>query len=239
MEQEIGSLVGLIYWGAIIFFFVKGKMKWVAFLSLITLSNYPFIIGMICAYALPKKLIHGSVLPGLPMSISLALIVLAIYSIKSPKLPPVVSNKTSIKIRCLYLFLALATYFIGICVTLLYFYSPQTFGYTTTMPQYGVAAYLTMSLASSIFLYLASKEGTAKLPNLFRIISTLIILIFSTQVTLVISLILLYAYPIVPSTTYPTLAGMNMLSYLFSGVLLVLMRREYVSVDSTRTNPEG
>jgi hypothetical protein len=234
MVQIVKIVLGLLYWIAIVVFYVKGKVKWPTFLSIITLSVYPLILGLIFIYALPKNVIHGKVMAELPIAVALILVAISIFSLKAPKTPSNIFQNNPSKIRWFFLLSGIVVYMLGIIITLEFFYVPRVFGQTAPMPHYGVTTNLICGFISSVLLYLASKKGSAKRPNLLRHISFVFIFLVFSQLTLVISLILIYSFPTQPLTSYPTLASLNMLCYLFFGMLLVLMRREYVVVDTKK-----
>lgn len=234
MEQIVKSLLGLLCWGAIVIFYLKGKVKWPTFLLISIFSLYSLILGLIFTFSMPKNVIHGKVIFELPIVIAVLLIILAIFSLKAPRTPSCISQNTPSKIRWIFLFAGILVYLLGFIITLEFFYVPKVFGQTAPMPYYGVINNLICGFIGSVLLYLASRKGSLKRPNLLRHISFVFIFLVFSQLTFVISLILIYSFPTQPLTSYPTLASLNMICYLFFGILLVLMRREYVVVDKAQ-----
>lgn len=234
MEQMLKIVLGLFYWSAIVIFYLKGKVKWPTFLSIITLSGYPLSLGLIFIYAMPKNVIHGKVMAELPITIALLLIILAIFSLKALKTPSCMSQNNPSKIRWVFLLAGILVYLLGFTITLEFFYVPEVFGQTAPMPYPGVTTNLVSGFISSVILYLSSQKGSVKRPNLLRHISFVFIFLVFSQLTFVISLILIYSFPTQPLTSYPALASLNMICYLFFGILLVLMRREYVIADTKK-----
>jgi len=231
MEKIVSNVFGLVYWIAIVVFYLKGKVKWPTFFSLITMSVYPLMLGLILIYALPKNIIHGDVVAALPLAIALLMIIMAIFSLITPKNQQSVTNTPPSKIRWFFLAFGIVINYTGLVVTLMYFYVPQVMGHSLPVPHYGITVCIIFSFVSSVFLYMASRMGSAKRPNLMRKIVFLITFTLYSQVTLIVSLILIYSFPIKPLTSYPMLASLNMICFLFYGILLLLMRREFVVND--------
>lgn len=229
--EAIKNIFGILYWVGIIVLFIRGKVKLATFLSILTISTYPLIIGLITTYALPNNIIKGNFGKELAIILSLILIILSILSLFSPKQAPTNPQYEQSKISWLYFFSGLIVFSIGSMATLVFFYAPDVFGHSSTMPTYGIIANIASSTVSAFLFYMASKYGSVKKPNLLRTISSLVIFLFMGQSTLIISLILLYSMPVVPATSFPFLAALNMVCYIPVATVLILMRREHVVIN--------
>lgn len=221
-------LVVLISWAVLIFLSVKGKMRLASFLSLIRMSLGPLILGLICVYSLPTgKMVRGEAIPQVPIIVFCLLIFFSILSLKSVKKSNVIPSKKPPLSRWFLFVSGVILQLTGTTIVFLSFYSPQILGAEEAIPQTGVWIYFGCTFISCLLLYVSSKLNSADYPNLFRWMVFFTIFLMFDQTT-IISLILIYAFPSPPSVIYPYLSGLNTISFLPHGLVILLLVRGYI-----------
>jgi hypothetical protein len=212
-----------------IFFLAIFRIKLATGLSIFYLSFSPFIIGLIYLYAFPPNEIQGSVSPVIPILIGVVLVLTSLALI-TPFIPNRSSAQNTEPKATRWLFLV-GGYFIhclGIAVSLIFWFAPEAFGNQEPSAINGVISYNIFTIFSALLMYLASRKNSEERPNLMRKIITLLVVLGVSQVTLVLSLILIYAFPSEPLMSYPNEAAYNFIASVTWGGLLLIMNRETV-----------
>lgn len=213
----------------IIFLAVKGKMNWASSLALLCIAMMPMTIGMVFIYALPKgEDVHviGATVPAIPFTISFVIFLFAIYAMKKPRLEPKGLPAKQSNIRFVVLVLGILLQLCAVFTMIMSFYAPNILGMQPN-PAAGVGLYFIFNCLSAFIFYLASIRNTITRPNLMRWIVFFLVLFFINN-ALATSSILIWAFPISPSTIYPFWAGMNMISYIPYCVLILFLARGYI-----------
>jgi hypothetical protein len=115
---------------------------------------------------------------------------------------------------------------LGIFGSLVFWYTPNLVGLSDAAPLSGVICFNIFTVISAIMWYISSNKNSSKRPNLMRIITILVIIFWSSHLSLVLSLILLYAFPSTPLTAYPSAATIIFSSYLIWEILILQLCRE-------------
>jgi hypothetical protein len=230
MESIFSIGVICLIWGILIFLTIKGKMNWASSLVLFLNVWITVAIGLILMYALPKgEDVHviGPTTPILPFTVSIFIFLFSIYAtrklkIESKELPAQQSN-----IRFVLLALGILFQLCALVSVEIIFYTPKILGMLQPNPAAGVGLYFIFNCLSAVFLYLVSIRNTITRPNLMRWIVFFLIL-FLKDFAIVISLILIYAFPTHPLTIYPFWAGINTISYIPYSILILFLAKGYI-----------
>jgi hypothetical protein len=222
-------------WVLFIFLAIKGKMNWASSLALLLKSLIPtIIITLIIFYALPKGnniQVIGSTIPLVPLIVSFAILLLLIYAIRKPKMSHEdLPMEQSIN-RFVYLVLGFLFQLGAISLAVITFYAPKFLGISQQNPAAGIALYFILNCFSAAMLYLSSLKNTISRPNLMRWYVFFVVICLIDN-TVIISSLLIYAPSIRPSTTYPFLAGINMISCIPYSILLLLLARDYIYAEA-------
>ncbi len=201
---------------------------------ILSLSSYPIVLGLLYQYSFSESHPLTSTNPIIPYSIGIVTLVLAIISCFIPvksfsgNLP----KQPSIK-RWIFLLIGIISVFIGISSTLMFWYTPHVFGKLEPMPMNGVISNILFTFFSALFLYFATRINSTTRPNLMRKIVVLAVFLFIHHIPIVLSLILLYSFPINPSAIFPFEASINLTPHIIWALLLLLIMRE--STDKNKT----
>jgi hypothetical protein len=229
MAQVLSLIISLVYWICTIVLCVKGKFKFAIPMIFLSLTAYPMVLGLICQYSLSQNFSIAS--KNFYLLYAIALIVLALFLlsffIPISKEDKEVAEKPPTK-RWFFLLGGFSTNLIGIMVTLMFWYTPNVFGKAEPMPLYGTIANNIGVVGTACFFYLAAKYNSYKRPNLMRKLVILTVYLLLHHLPLVLSLILLYSFPITPSSIFPTEAGLNMISSIVWALLLIFLQRKVV-----------
>ena len=210
-------------------------MRIAAFLLLLVFSKVNFLIGLIMTYALPENhVIQGPVIAVVPFLVAVLVLVISIltlmaYRNQSP--PPLKEPGIS---RWFWLVAGIAIFISGWWMSLLAVYAPDIFGSREPLPQAGVIIFLITAVTVSAVLYFTSNMNTTRRPNLIRFL----VLLFTVVAFMMITsfcLVLIFAAPVQPPTTYPFLAGILTTAYLPFSALIYLLARTYFSANKPAT----
>ncbi|MEJ2364837.1 MAG: hypothetical protein P8130_14170 [Deltaproteobacteria bacterium] len=224
MEQAYVWILSAVYCLSVIVLCLIDKIRIASSLILLSLSVYPLVIGLVYQYAFPSTEVIGKADPSLPYGIGGLLLVLFALSFTVKSSPK--TNRPPSPMRWVLLYAGIALYLLSVIVPLVFFYSPDTFGYEKPMPMLGVIAHISLIAVSTILFYLASTRNSRERPNLMRKIILLLAYLVFFIPTITLSLILIYAFPGEPETSYPTAASINLLAVLFWGVTVFFIGRD-------------
>jgi hypothetical protein len=167
-----------------------------------------------------------SYIPSVICIISLILAVYSIFKGKSANPPPL---KQPGYIRWLLIALGVFVLIGGFTLFSVSLFSPFLFGSNQPVPEIGVILYLIMTSILVVILYFASKMNSSRRPNLLRYVA-LVVAFFAVNLTTVQCLMLIYAVPVQPLTTYPFLSGLLTVAYLPFSLLVLMISKSYVAV---------
>jgi len=233
MQEILISIISLTYFSAIIVLCLKDRFRIITPMILFSFSSYPIILGLIYQYSLTQEIPSTSISPIIPYSIGITTLILAIVSCFIPKksLDNEFAKKPSIK-RWLYFSIGIIFVFMGITSSLMFWYTPHILNKLEPMPLNGVISNILFTFFSALFLYFASRINSRRRPNLMRKVVVLSIFLFIHNIPIVLSLILVYSFPIDPSAIFPFEAGINLTPHLIWAVLLLFIMRE--SIDKRK-----
>jgi hypothetical protein len=203
-------------------------MRILSALILGMIAMYPFVVSNIYQYAFPSEIYVGSKSTLLLLAITFFLVIIAIVTIFLPDQNRGTAQNE--KHKWTLFTVGLIILFISFFSALLFWYSPafNIFWFKEHTPLAGVISFLILNTISSLVLYFSSQKGSAKRPNLIRILVTLISYV-SAVLTLSLALLLLYAFPSeTGQVAYPTAASVCFVSYIVWGVLVFQMNREKI-----------
>ena len=211
-------------------------MRIAAFLLLLVFSKVNFIIGLLMTYALPENhIIQGPVISYVPFmmaAFSLVLSILTLMTFRNQNPPPLKEPGMS---RWFWLTAGASMFISGWWVSLLALYAPDVFGSKDPLPQAGVIIFLITSLAVSAVLFFTSQMNSTRRPNLLRYL-VLVITVGAFFMTTSFCLVLIFAAPHQPPTTFPFLAGILSMAYLPFSVLIYLLAKTCFSSGKSATN---
>ena len=206
------------------------KLKIATSLSILFLSSNPFLLGLIYQFSAPTIEPQKAFSPAIPYLIGFILVLMAIASFL-----PIINKNSSPQNSAPTIsrwFLLLGGYIfhlVAITGSLIYWYAPGIVGMSETSPLGGVIVYNIAFVASAVLMYLASKKNSEKRPNLMRKIITLLIVFGISETALIISFILIYAFPSQPAASFPNEASYVLVSILTLGTLLFMLNQETVN----------
>lgn len=205
-------------------------MRMVSFLLLFYISAFALIVAIIAYYGIPSSLLmKGFSIPIIPIFICIINFTLGVYSISKIKKvnPPPLKRPSAI--RWLLISIGVLILFCWFTLFSVSLYSPYLFGSDQPVPEIGVFSSLIMALILAVILYFASRMNTATHPNLFRYIA-LGIAFLAVSVNSVQCLMLIYAVPVKPPTTFPFLSGLLTIAYIPFSLLILIISKSYVAV---------
>lgn len=236
MEQvpSICSAISGLIILLILFLSLLNKVKFATGLAIFHLSLSPLVAGLIYLYAFPANKVQGDVLPVIPFSIG-ALLALTSLALLTSIIPnrSTAQNLEPKFTRWILLAGGCFLHFIGIAVTLTLWYNPQSFGNQEPSALNGVISYNIFILFSAVLMYIASRKNSYNRPNLMRKIVTLVIVLWVSQTTVLLSVILIYAFPSKPVMSYPNEAALNFLASIIWGTLLLFMNKEVINIKNS------
>ena len=205
-------------------------MKVFSFLTFLYISASAFLIVIILQLGYPaENVIIGPNIFYVPLIIGVLQIFFAVVSMlfsRKTNVPP--SGKSSI-LRWILLLLGVFMLFCGYTVFSISIYTPYLFGYDKPLPDIGVSSFIVVSILLGFILYFASKMNSIKYPNFFRYL-VLIIVFFAVSLTTILSLILVYAVPTQPPSTFSFHSALLTLAYLPYSLLVLIITRDYVKI---------
>ncbi len=149
--------------------------------------------------------------------------------------PPPLKNPTFF--RWVLFFTGVLILFGGFVVFNTSIFSPDLFGSERALPQIGVISWLIVSLIVSLILYVDSRNNFAQHPNLMRYFA-IAVGVLAAFVTTVQALILIYAVPFEPPSTFPFLSGLMTVAFFPLALLILGLSKDYVSVQKQPKTPE-
>lgn len=209
-------------------------MKILSVLALGFMAMYPPVIASVYTYAFPNALYEGSKSTTLLISISIFLIVLAVLCVFLPQKQKAKRSKVNPKLRWPIFFSGWIVLFFGWVITCIFWYAPPTYlGFKEPAPTTGVICLIIFSTISAVIFYFSSTLSSEKRPNLMRILVLLSSVFGGAFMALVLSLVLLYAFPSKPVLiAYPSSATYCFLTYVVWGILIFQMNRERIKKTS-------
>ena len=219
------ALLYLIYIIIFIYLCVKGKIRWVAFYSLLLSSVSAMTISVILMYGMPEsyteEISNAKFIPIIVMGL---LIALAFYSLKPGKRTSSLPTKDPSPFRWLGLVMGLLVSLGG-----LFSFSYNIYISKQPSPSIGTISYLLLFAVSALILYLVSRMNTIKKPNLLRWI-VLCLGVFVYQNLLMIGSIMLIYAP--QQMSFPLWTSIATLGYIPYGLLIVGLTKDYVSINT-------
>ena len=219
------ALLYLIYIIIFIYLCVKGKVRWVAFYSLLLSSVSAMAISVILMFGMPEsytgEISNAKFIPIIVMGL---LIALAFYSLKLGKR----TNSLPIKDPSAFRWLGLA---MGLLVSFggLISFSYNIYVSSPPSPSIGTISFLLLFSVSALILYLVSRMNTIKRPNLLRwIVLCLAVFVYQSW-PMIGSLMLIYGPQ---EMSFPLWASIAILSYIPYGLLIVGLTKDYVSINA-------
>ncbi|MFT5702517.1 MAG: putative RDD family membrane protein YckC [Desulforhopalus sp.] len=204
----------------------QNKMNLLSPLTLILLSIYPLVLGGIYLFSFPYELYEGSKSPILLYVITGCLLLLSILCFRPSSRISKETNTNPSNVRWVFLALGFLTSLLGLSGTLYFWYAiPEP------APTFGIMCNVCFSIITAFLWYFASSKNSKNNPNLMRIIITICVLLFGGVYPLVLSLILLYAFPSTQITAYPTAASLSFIAILAFGILVFQLHRESYNED--------
>jgi hypothetical protein len=206
------------------------KMRIVSFSLLLYLSASALLVAIINYTGLPSSyLLEGSDILFIPIIISAANLISAIYSIfKIKKINPPPLMRPSF-MRWLLIAIGVFVLFCWFTLFSVSLFSPYLFGSDHPVPEIGVVFSLIIAIILAVILYFASRMNTAAHPNLFRYIA-LAIAFLAVSVNSVQCLMLIYAVPVQPPTAYPFLSGLLTIAFIPFSLLILIISKGFVAV---------
>jgi hypothetical protein len=207
-------------------------MRVAAVLSLLYFCACCALVTIIISFGLPQShIIQGPKIFYVPLIVGVVVLLAAVLSIFWGKRvnPPPMKNPTPL--RWVLLVVGTIVLFCGYVIMNMSIFVPHIFGSENALPQIGVFSWIVMSLILVIILSLISRMNSIKRPNLFRYFA-LIIVFISASLTLIQSLILIYAVPGQPPHSFPFLSGLMTIAFIPFALLVSGISRDNVS---TRT----
>jgi hypothetical protein len=219
------ALLYLIYIIIFVYLCVKGKVRWVAFYSLLLSSVSAMSISVMLMYGMPKsyteEISNARFIPIIVMGL---LIALAFYSLKLGKRTNSLPTKDPSPLRWLGLVIGLLVSFGGLVSFSYNIYDP-----VQTSPSIATTSYLLLFSVSALILYLVSRMNTIKKPNLLRwIVLCLAVFVYQSW-PMFASIMLIYGPQ---QMSFPLWASIAILSYIPYGLLIVGLTKDYVSIKT-------
>lgn len=208
-------------------------MRLAVVLSLLYFCTCCVLVTIILSFGLPQPhIIQGPNISYVPLIIGVLHLLAVIFSIFLGRRinPPPLENPTSL--RWILLVVCVIVLFCGYVIMNMSIFVPHIFGSEHAVPEIGVLSWLVMSLILVLILYLTSRMNSIKRPNLFRYFA-LIIVFITASLTLIQSLILIYAVPGKPPATFPFLSGLMTIAFIPFALLVLGLSRDYVSTQSS------
>ena len=203
-------------------------MRIICGLIIVFLTHQPYIVSGIYLYAFPREIYVGSK-STLPLSIiSIALILLGILAIFLPQktFRDIPNNEEDKKWP--YFGAAWVSMLCGITLTLItWYYPPDFLEINKQAPLLGVLLHLIFSIVSSWLFAMSATKDRDNSKYLIRILIILSALIGGCFISLVLVLLLLYAFPSDPPfIAYPSAASICFYAYLIWGFLILMISRK-------------
>ena len=209
---------------------VFDKIKFATSLCIFFLSSSPFLVGLIYQYPHPTIETQVKASSTIPYLVGITLVLMAVVSLTPiMKIGSMSKNSSPSITRWFLLVGGYAFYLIAITGALIYWYVPGIVGANEPSPIGGVIFYNIFFVVSAIIMYFSSRKNSEKRPNLMRKIIISLIVFGIGETALVMSFILIYAFPAEPATSFPNEASYIFISTLILGILLLILNRESVS----------
>lgn len=179
--------------------------------------------------------IEGPNIVFVPLVIGALQVLLAIMTIYMSRRvnPPPLKNPTFF--RWVVLGALVLLLFCGCAIINMSIFSPHILGSAHAVPIIGVASWLVMFLILAVSLNIVSKKNSIQRPNLMRYFA-LLISVLAAFLTTSLALVLIYAVPFEPPTTFPFLSGLMTIAFIPLALLLFGLSKDYVSVKSAEEN---
>ena len=211
----------------------KGPLWIITVLYLIFCGTLSKVIASINMFGLDETaVVKGVNFPELPLFIGLILLLLAFPLILlHSKYTLPYSDSASSK-RWLWLGLGTSLPLLSMLLFLMSIFSPSIYFAETPVPNIGVIIYLISTPIAVLVLYSVSKFTSIQKPNQMKWLVLIITILVST-LPLVSIMILLYIMPLEDGGTYPFLAGLMTINYIYFSFLMIKIAKDYIPKTNT------